>query len=115
MCSDHAKNHISKGNIEEELQSTTSSYQAQTEQHKFISIKRAASKENLLLQATKKLRTSKRKFPPAQIGNTARKQVPDVDRGSRADMCPPAAVVGIEDFNFYKLLNGNGGQAALYP
>ncbi|XP_067125299.1 KRAB-A domain-containing protein 2-like [Centruroides vittatus] len=62
LSSGHNEYHIPKKNIEQELQPTTSSYQALTEQHKFISIKRAASKDNLLLQATKMLRTSKRKF-----------------------------------------------------
>nr|CAI5825118.1 unnamed protein product [Callosobruchus analis] len=38
-------------------------------------------KENLLDQATKMLRTSKKKFPGTQIGNTVRTKVLDVDRG----------------------------------
>jgi hypothetical protein len=46
-------------------QPSTSSCQALTERHELISSKRVAAKENLLLQATKMLRTSKRKFPPA--------------------------------------------------
>ncbi|GBM60030.1 hypothetical protein AVEN_147593-1 [Araneus ventricosus] len=60
LSNGHTENHISKRNIEEDLQPTTSSYQALTEQHEFISIKRSAAKENLVLQATKMLRTSKK-------------------------------------------------------
>ncbi|XP_023225321.1 KRAB-A domain-containing protein 2-like [Centruroides sculpturatus] len=71
LSSGHNEYHSPKENIKE-LQSTTSSYQALTEQHKIISIKRAATKENLLLQATKMLQTSKKKFPSAQIGDTVR-------------------------------------------
>ncbi|KAM4707160.1 baculoviral IAP repeat-containing protein 1-like [Discoglossus pictus] len=82
----HTENHIPKKNIEEDLQSPTSSHQVLTEKHKFISIKRAAAKENLLLQATKMLRTSQKRFPPAQIGDTVRIQVPDVDRGRGTSM-----------------------------
>ncbi|XP_023213446.1 KRAB-A domain-containing protein 2-like, partial [Centruroides sculpturatus] len=52
LSSGHNEYHIPKENIEEEMQPTTSSCQALTE-HKFISIKRAATKENLLLKATK--------------------------------------------------------------
>ncbi|GFQ71841.1 KRAB-A domain-containing protein 2 [Trichonephila clavata] len=74
----HSENHIRKKNIENYLQSTTSSYQVLTEKHELISIKRAAAKENLLLQATKMLRTSQKQFPSAQIGDTVRIQVPDV-------------------------------------
>ncbi|XP_043497554.1 KRAB-A domain-containing protein 2-like [Polistes fuscatus] len=71
LSSGHTENHIPKENIEKELQPAMSSYQTLTEQHEFISIKRAAAKENLLLQATKMLRTSKGKFPPPQIGDTS--------------------------------------------
>ncbi|XP_055943339.1 KRAB-A domain-containing protein 2-like [Argiope bruennichi] len=52
------ENQIPKKNIEEDLQSTTSLHQVLNEKHELISIKRAAAKENLLLQATKMLRTS---------------------------------------------------------
>ncbi|GFR05589.1 uncharacterized protein TNCT_234671 [Trichonephila clavata] len=45
----HTENHIQKKNIEEDLQSTTSSHEVLTEKHELISIKRAAAKENLLL------------------------------------------------------------------
>lgn len=114
LSSDHTENHIPKENIDEELQPTTSSYQALTEQHEFISIKRAAAKENLLLQATKMLQTSKRKFPPAQIGDTVRIQVPDVDRGRTDARNVLAVVVGIEDSDFYKLANKNGTLKQLY-
>ncbi|XP_067132267.1 KRAB-A domain-containing protein 2-like [Centruroides vittatus] len=55
LSNGHNKYHISKENIEEELHPTTSLYQALTERHEVISIKRAATKENLLLQAIKML------------------------------------------------------------
>ncbi|GFV26662.1 KRAB-A domain-containing protein 2 [Trichonephila clavipes] len=47
----HTENHIPKKNIEEVLQSTTSSHQVLTEKHELTSKKRATAKENLLLQA----------------------------------------------------------------
>ncbi|XP_023211665.1 KRAB-A domain-containing protein 2-like [Centruroides sculpturatus] len=72
LSSGHNEYHIPKENIKEELQLTTSSCQALTEQHEFITIKRAAAKENLLLKATKMLRTSKRKFSSAEIGDILR-------------------------------------------
>ncbi|XP_023231251.1 KRAB-A domain-containing protein 2-like [Centruroides sculpturatus] len=57
LSSGHNEYHIPKENIEEELQPTTSSCQALTKQHEFISIKRGAAKENILQQATKMLQT----------------------------------------------------------
>lgn len=60
------------------------------------------------------LRTSKRKFPPAQIGDTVRIQVPNVDRGRTDTRNVLAVVVGIEDANFYKLANKNGTFKQLY-
>ncbi|GFY20854.1 hypothetical protein TNCV_1120881 [Trichonephila clavipes] len=54
LSGDHTENHISKNNIEEDLQSTTSSHQVLAEKHKLIFLKkRAAVKYNLLLQETK--------------------------------------------------------------
>ncbi|XP_057669973.1 KRAB-A domain-containing protein 2-like [Diorhabda carinulata] len=88
----HTKNHIPKKNIEEDLQPTTSSHQILTEKHELISTKRAAARENLLLQATKMLQTSQKQFPLAQIGDNVRIQVPDVDRG-RTDSRNVLAVV----------------------
>ncbi|GFU57338.1 KRAB-A domain-containing protein 2 [Trichonephila clavipes] len=66
----HTENHMPKKNIEEDLESTTSSHQVLAEKHELISKKRADAKANLLLQATKMLRTSQKKFAPAQIGDT---------------------------------------------
>ena len=91
-----------------------SSYQVLTEKHELISIKRAAAKENLLLQATKMLRTSQKQFPPAQIGDTVRIQVPDVNCGRTDNRNMLAVVVGIEDSDFYKLANENGTLKQLY-
>ncbi|XP_023288360.1 KRAB-A domain-containing protein 2 [Orussus abietinus] len=102
----HTENHIPKKNIEEDLQ-PTSSHQILSEKHELISIKRAAAKENLLLPATKMLRTSQKQFPPAQIGDNVRIQVPDVDRGRTDSQNVLAVVVGIEDSDFYKLANKN--------
>ncbi|XP_055944438.1 uncharacterized protein LOC129975400 [Argiope bruennichi] len=108
------ENQIPKKNIEEDLQSTTSSHQVLNEKHELISIKRAAAKENLLLQATKMLRTSQNQFPPVQTGDTVRIQVPDVNRGRTDNRNVLAVVVGIEDSDFYKLANENGTLKQLY-
>ncbi|GFT52843.1 SCAN domain-containing protein 3 [Trichonephila clavipes] len=56
----HTDNHIPKKNTEEDLQSTTSAHQVLNEKHELNSKKRAAAKENLLLRATKMLRTSQK-------------------------------------------------------
>ncbi|CAH1382882.1 unnamed protein product [Tenebrio molitor] len=62
------------------------------------------------------LRTSKRKFPPAQIGDTVRIQVPDVDRGRTDPRNVLAVVAGIEDSDFYRLANKHGIlEAAFHP
>jgi hypothetical protein len=95
-------------------QLSTSSCQALTEQHELIYSKRVAAKENLLLQATKMLRTSKRKFPPAQIGDTVRIQVPDVDRGRTDPRNVLAVVAGIENSDFYRLANKHGTLKQLF-
>ncbi|GFS86528.1 KRAB-A domain-containing protein 2 [Nephila pilipes] len=60
------------------------------------------------------LRTSQNQFPPAQIGDTVRIQVPDVDRGRTDNRNVLAVVVGIEDSDFYKLANENGTLKQLY-
>ena len=109
-----SENDISRKNIEEDLHSTTFPHQALTGKHELISIKRAAAKENLLLQANKMLRTSHKQFPPAQIGDSVRIQVPDVDRGRTDSRNVLAVVVGIEDSDFYKLANKNGTLKQLY-
>lgn len=44
-------------------------------------LQKAATKENLLLHASKMLRTSQKQFPPTRIGDTVRIRVPDVDLG----------------------------------
>ncbi|GFV42560.1 KRAB-A domain-containing protein 2 [Trichonephila clavipes] len=54
-----------------------------------------------------------KKISPAQIGDTVRIQVPDVDRGL-TDNQNVLAVVGIEDSNFSKLANENGPFEQLY-
>ncbi|XP_055931953.1 uncharacterized protein LOC129962237 [Argiope bruennichi] len=82
--------------------------------HELISIKRAAAKENLLLQATKMLRTSQNQFPPAQSGDIVRIQVHDVDCGRTDNRNVLAVVVGIEDSDFFKLANENGTLKQLY-
>ncbi|GBN67396.1 KRAB-A domain-containing protein 2 [Araneus ventricosus] len=56
----------------------------------------------------------KKKFPPPQIGDTVRIQVPDVDRGRTDGRKVLAVVVGIEDSDFYKLANKNGTLKQLY-
>lgn len=109
----HTVNHISKKSIKGNLKPTKSSYQALTKQHK-STLKRAATKENLLPQATKMLRISKRKFPPAQIGDTVQIQVPDNYRESTDATNVLAVVIGIEDSDFYKLANKNGTLRELY-
>ena len=110
----HTENNILRKNIEEDLHSTTFPHQALTGKHELISIKRAAAKENLLLQANKMLRTTQKQFPPAQIGDSVRIQVPDVDRGRTDSRNVLAVVVGIEDSDFYKLANKNGTLKQLY-
>ncbi|GFW60913.1 KRAB-A domain-containing protein 2 [Trichonephila clavipes] len=95
----HTENHIPKKNIEDDLQSTTSSHQVLTEKHELISKKRAAAKENLLLQAIKMLRTSRK---------------PDVDRGRTDNRNLLAVVVEIEDSDFYKFANVYGTLKQLY-
>nr|XP_012137514.1 PREDICTED: uncharacterized protein LOC105662085 [Megachile rotundata] len=114
LSSGYIENHIPKKNIEEDLQSITSSHQVLTKKHELISIKRAAAKENLLLHATKILRTSQKQFPPAQIGDTVRIQVPNVDRSRTDSRNVLAVVVGMEDSDFYKLANKNGTLKQLY-
>ncbi|XP_053309752.1 KRAB-A domain-containing protein 2-like [Spea bombifrons] len=114
LCGGLSENHISRKNIEEDLHSTTFPHQALTGKHELISRKRAAAKENLVLQANKMLRTSQKQFPPAQIGDSVRIQVPDVDRGRTDSRNVLAVVVGIEDSDFYKLANKNGTLKQLY-
>jgi hypothetical protein len=60
------------------------------------------------------LRTSKRKFPPAQIGDTVRIQVPDVDSGRTDPRNVLAVVAGIEDSDFYRLANKHGTLKQLF-
>ncbi|KAJ8961455.1 hypothetical protein NQ318_014703 [Aromia moschata] len=84
------------------------------EQHKSIYAKRAVAKENLVLQATKMIKTSKKKFPPAHIGDTVRIQVPDIDRGRTDPRNVLAVVVGIEDSDFYKLATKDGTLKQLF-
>ncbi|GFT47092.1 uncharacterized protein NPIL_55411 [Nephila pilipes] len=60
------------------------------------------------------LRTSKRKFPPTQIGDTVRIQVPDFDRCQTDARNVLAVVVGIETSDFYKLANKNSTFKQLY-
>ena len=76
----HTEKHVLKHDIEENHQFTMSLHEALTEQREFISMKRPAAKDKLLMQVTKMSRTSKRKFPPARIGDTERVQVSDDDR-----------------------------------
>ena len=59
------------------------------------------------------LGTTQKQFPPVQIGNSVRIQVPDVDRG-RTNRRNVLAVVGIEDSDFYKLANKNSTLKQLY-
>ena len=89
----HTESHISKKNIEEELQPTAYSYQILTEQREFISIKRMATKVNFLMQVMKVLWTQ---FPPSEIGETN----PDVDHGHAWSVL--AVDDGMENSNFYK-------------
>ena len=113
MRGGQTKNQIPKKNIEEDLQSTTSSHQVLNEKHELISIKRAAAKENFLLQATKILRASQKQFPPAQTGDTVKMQVLGVNRGRTDSRYVLTIVVGIED-DFYKLENKNGTLKQIY-
>ncbi|GFU77812.1 KRAB-A domain-containing protein 2 [Trichonephila clavipes] len=53
-------------------------------------------------------------FSPAQIRDTVRIQVPDVDRVRTDNRNVLAVVVGIEDSDFYKLANENGILKQLY-
>ncbi|GFW08978.1 uncharacterized protein TNCV_3475241 [Trichonephila clavipes] len=62
----------------------------------------------LLLQTTKMLRISQKKFAPAQIGGTVQIQVLDVNHGCTDNRNVLTVVVGIEDSDFYKLANENG-------
>lgn len=65
MSNGHIESHIPNGNIIDDLQPVTSSYQALTEWYQFISIKRVVANENQLLQATKIIQTFKKKNLPA--------------------------------------------------
>ncbi|GFU78146.1 putative inorganic phosphate cotransporter [Trichonephila clavipes] len=60
------------------------------------------------------LRTSQKNLLPAQIGDTVRIQVPDVNRGHTDNRNLLAVVIGIEDSDFYKLANENGTATACY-
>ncbi|GFU49433.1 uncharacterized protein TNCV_2308051 [Trichonephila clavipes] len=65
------------------------------------------------------LRTSQKKFAPAQVGETVRIQVPNVDRGRADNQNVLAIVVGTEDSNFYnddfyRLANENGTFKQIY-
>ncbi|GFX78548.1 KRAB-A domain-containing protein 2 [Trichonephila clavipes] len=55
-----------------------------------------------------------KKFAPAQIGDIERIEVPDVIRGRTDNQNELAVVVGIEDFDFYKLANDNSFLKQLY-
>ncbi|GFU40552.1 KRAB-A domain-containing protein 2 [Trichonephila clavipes] len=62
--------------------------------------------------AIKNVTNLTKKFAPAQIGDTVRIQIPDVDRGRTDNQ--NVVVVGIEDTDFYKLANENGTLKQLY-
>ncbi|GFV06199.1 KRAB-A domain-containing protein 2, partial [Trichonephila clavipes] len=53
-------------------------------------------------------------FAPAQIGDIERIEVPDVIHGRTDNQNELAVVVGIEDFDFYKLANDNSFLKQLY-
>ena len=56
-----------------------------------IAEKRRMAKENLELQAKKMTKSSCDKFPPANVGDTIKLRVPDIDRGR----CDPRSVMGV--------------------
>lgn len=62
--------------------------------------KRKAAEENLKVQAQKMLKTSNEKFPPANVGDTVRVKVPDVDRGRTDARNIIAVITDVEDGDF---------------
>jgi len=60
------------------------------------------------------LRTSKQKFQPANVGETVRIRVPDVDRSKIDSQNILAVVFDIVDNDFYKLATKNGVINRLY-
>ncbi|XP_025202918.1 uncharacterized protein LOC112600005 [Melanaphis sacchari] len=63
---------------------------------------RALALNGLQTQASVMLRSSNQKFPPAQVGDTVRVRVPDIDRG-RMDYQNILAVIMDVDNDLYKL------------
>jgi len=74
---------------------------------------RALALIGLETQASVMLRSSNQKFPPAQVGDTVRVRVPDIDRG-RMDYQNILAVVMDVDNDFYKLGTQYGIISQLY-
>ncbi|XP_060836281.1 KRAB-A domain-containing protein 2-like [Rhopalosiphum padi] len=74
---------------------------------------RALALNGLQTQASVMLRSSNQKFPSAQVGDTVRVRVPDIDRG-RMDYQNILAVVMDVDNDFYKLGTKYGIISQLY-
>ncbi|GFX28185.1 KRAB-A domain-containing protein 2 [Trichonephila clavipes] len=113
----HTENHIPKKNIEENFQSTTSSRQVLTEKHELISKKERPRKRIFFYKQQKCCEPHKKKFDPAQIGDTVRIQFPNVNRGRTDNRNVLAVVFGIEDSNVYSNKDGieNGGKLKRQP
>jgi len=62
---------------------------------------------NLQVQAVKILRTSKQKFQPANVGETVRIRVSDVDRSKMDTQYILTVVLDIVDNDFYNLATKN--------
>ncbi|XP_060861855.1 uncharacterized protein LOC132938880 [Metopolophium dirhodum] len=74
---------------------------------------RALVLNRLQTQTSVMLRSSNQKFPPAQVGDTVRVRIPDIDRG-RMDYQNILAVVIVVDNDFYKLGTKYGIISQLY-
>uniref|UniRef100_A0A2S2NJR4 KRAB-A domain-containing protein 2 n=1 Tax=Schizaphis graminum TaxID=13262 RepID=A0A2S2NJR4_SCHGA len=81
---------------------------------KSIENNRKKSEICLLNQAEKMKFRSIHKFPPANIGDSVRVSLPDVDRGRADPRNIIFAVVSIEDGQYYKLGNKYGTLPQLY-
>ncbi|GFU85546.1 hypothetical protein TNCV_2860611 [Trichonephila clavipes] len=76
----HTENHIPKKNIEDDLQSTTFLHQVLTEKHEFISKKKIGCEKESSTASNTNVTNLNKKFGPAQIVDTVRMQLFDVNR-----------------------------------
>jgi hypothetical protein len=75
---------------------------------------RRSAKQSLNKQAEKMLRLSKLKFPTANVGETVRIRIPEVDRGKADSRNIIAVITSKENENLYKLDTKHGILKQLY-